>query len=96
MSKVNPFYLFAVLLLAATVAVAIAAGGAGVTTGGARSASVHDDTGGGAAALRRYAEAMGAKTTVIEGDAFAIPSDVTVLVILGASEVITPAVATLI
>jgi hypothetical protein len=96
MRRLNPIYLFAALLLAATVAVAIAAGGAGVTTGGGRSASVHDDTGGGAAALRRYIEAMGARTTAIEGNAFAIPDDATALVILGASEVITPADATLI
>jgi hypothetical protein len=91
MRRPSPIYIGTLLLLAATVAVAIAARGAGTTGGANRTASVHDDTAGGAAALRRYVTAMGAQTTVIEGDSFAIPPGTSALFILGTSEVITPA-----
>jgi hypothetical protein len=89
MRRIHPIYAGALLLLVVTIAVAIAAGGRGVDTGANRTASVHDDTPGGAAALRRYLDAMGARTMVIEGDTFRIPSEVTTLFILGSSEVVT-------
>jgi hypothetical protein len=49
---------------------------------------VYDDGAGGASALRRYLVAMGASTTTIQGEGFAVP-DAKVLLILGAGEAIT-------
>ena len=87
--RVHPlYYLALVLFIAALVASALTAD----TSGGvARSASVYDTGPGGTAALRKYLEAMGASTTTVQGDTFAVdPSEVGVLFMLGPSEAFTP------
>jgi Domain of unknown function (DUF4350) len=86
--RVHPLYVLALLLfVAALVASALTAD----TSGGAsRSASVYDAGPGGTAALRKYLEAMGASTTTIQGQTFAVdPAEVGVLFMLGPSEQIT-------
>jgi hypothetical protein len=90
MRRVNPLYLLAALLALATIVFAFATVGAAPATSG-RTGSVYDDGAGGAAALRRYLEAMGARTTTVQGDRFAPDvSAESVLFILGATEAITP------
>ena len=86
--RVHPLYYVALLLfIAALVASALTAD----TSGGvARSASVYDPGPGGTAALRKYFEAMGASTTIVQGDTFAAdPSEVGVLFMLAPSEAFT-------
>ncbi len=90
MRRVNPLYLLAAILATATVVFAFATVAAAPTTSG-RTGSVYDEGAGGAAALRRYLEAMGARTTTVQGDRFAPDaSAASVLFILGATEAITP------
>jgi hypothetical protein len=86
--RVHPLYYAAlVLFIAAIVASALTAD----TSGGvSRSASVYDSGPGGTAALRKYLEAMGASTTTVQGDTFAVdPSQIGVLFMLGPSETFT-------
>jgi hypothetical protein len=86
--RVHPLYWLALVLLVAALAASVLTAD---TSGGAgRSASVYDQGPGGTAALRRFLEAMGASTTTIQGDNFAVDaSRVGVLFILGPSEAIT-------
>jgi hypothetical protein len=90
MRRINPLYLLAALLAIAVVVFAFATVGAAPTTS-ARTGSVFDEGQGGAAALRRYLTAMGASTTVLQGDRFAPDPSASVLFILGATEAMTPA-----
>ena len=88
MRRPSTLYLVALLLAVATIVFAFATVGTAPASSG-RSGSVYD--GAGAGALRRYLEAMGARTTTLQGERFA--PDVTtasVLFILGATEAITP------
>ncbi|MFN2521421.1 MAG: DUF4350 domain-containing protein [Candidatus Limnocylindria bacterium] len=92
MRRIHPLYIGGVLLAIASLALAIATAGSseqGDALG--RSASVYDDGPGGASALRRYIEAMGPRTSVVQGDRFSVPQAATVLFILGASESISDA-----
>ncbi|MDP9282822.1 MAG: DUF4350 domain-containing protein [Chloroflexota bacterium] len=90
MRRINPLYLLAALLATATIVFAFATGSSPTASG--RSGSVYDDGSGGTAALRRYLEAMGSRTTVIQGARFAPDASATsVLLILGATEEITQA-----
>lgn len=87
MRRVHPLYVAGAILALASLALAAATGG---TSGEAdplgRSASVYDDGPGGASAMRRYVEAMGARTIVVQGDRFTVPDATSVLFILGPSE----------
>jgi len=76
-----------VLLLVALVLTAVA-GRDTASEGSNRSGSVYDGGDGGAQALRRYLEAMGARTTTVQGDRFA-PGDASVLFILAPSEIVS-------
>lgn len=88
--RVNPFYLLAIVLMVGALALTVVStrpGDSGLVRGG----SVYDETAGGAAALRRYLDAMGARTGTVEGDRFGVDRERTgVLFVLGASEAITP------
>jgi hypothetical protein len=87
--RIDPLYLASAALAIFTVIVLIATttGPSATTT---RTGSINDDGPGGATALRRYLEAMGATTGVLQGDAFD-PGDAKVLMLLGASELVTDA-----
>jgi hypothetical protein len=89
MRRIDPLYIASVVLAIVTILVLIA-----TTTGPAstssRTGSVADDGAGGTIALRRYLEAMGARTSVVQGDAFDV-GDAKVLLLLGASELVTDA-----
>ena len=90
MRRIHPLYVAGVVLAAASLALAIATSGrSGQGDALGRSASVYDDGPGGASAVRRYLDAMGARTTVVQGDRFGIPQNANVLFILGASESIS-------
>lgn len=89
MRRLSPPYLFTAILAIATVVFAFATVGTAPTSA-ARTGSVYDDGQGGAAALRRYLEALGARTTTVQGDHFAPDPSASVLFILGASEAMTP------
>lgn len=84
----DPLYLASAALAIVTIVVLIATT-TGPSTGASRTGSVYDDGPGGASALRRYLEAMGASTTTIQGDAFALSSSARAVLILGASESVT-------
>jgi len=89
--RANLLYLLAAALFVATLAVTAITSRTD-ETGLSRSASVLDEGPGGAAVLRRWLEAVGVPTRVIEGDRFA--PDIgreRVLFLLGASEPLTPA-----
>jgi hypothetical protein len=86
--RVHPLYYLALILF--IVALAASALTADTSGGASRSASVYDTGPGGTAALRAYLEAMGARTTTVQGDTFAADaSDIGVLFMLGPSEAIT-------
>jgi hypothetical protein len=87
--RVDPLYLASAALAIITVIVLIATttGPAATTT---RSGSINDDGAGGATAVRRYLEAMGARTSVIQGDTFDA-GGANVILLLGASELVTDA-----
>ena len=87
--RVDPLYLASAALAIVTVIVLIATT-TGPSTTTARTGSVNDDGAGGATAVRRYLEAMGASTSVVQGDAFD-PSGAKVLMMLGASELVSDA-----
>jgi hypothetical protein len=89
--RVHPLYLLAALLAVAALVFTFATVDT-TPTSSQRTGSVYDGGAGGAAALRRYLEAMGARTTTVQGDRFAqdVPA-AWVLFILGATEAITPA-----
>lgn len=87
--RIDPLYAGAAALAVFTVAVLIATTVA-PSSSASRSGSVADGGPGGAAALRRYLEALGATTQVAQGDSFDA-SGASVLLIIGASEVITQA-----
>jgi hypothetical protein len=88
MRRINPLYLAALLLAIATVVFAFATVGTAPASSG-RTGSVYEDAGAGA--LRRYLEAMGVRTTTLQGERFAPDvSTASVLFILGATEAITP------
>jgi hypothetical protein len=88
--RVNPFYVLAVALMIGALAFTVVNTGSR-DTGLVRGGSVYDQTSGGAAALRRYLDAMGARTVTVEGDRFVVDGQRTgVLFVLGASEAITP------
>ncbi len=78
----------AVLLVVALALTAVA--GRGESEGSGRSGSVYDGGDGGAQALRLYFEAMGARTTTIQGDRFD-PADAAVVFILAPSEFVSAA-----
>lgn len=86
MRRIHPLYVVSALLVVATL-VFLAIAGTG-PAGQGRTGSVYDAGPGGAAALRRYVEAMGARTTTLQGSTFA-PRDARVVLVLGASELIT-------
>ena len=89
MRRINPLYVAATVLFIATIVFAFATASAAPAT--APAGSVYDDGAGGGAALRRYLEAMGARTTTLQGDRFAPDAAAaSVLFILGATETITP------
>lgn len=79
----------AVLLLVALMLTAVA-GRDTASEGSTRSGSVYDGGDGGAQALRRYLEAMGARTTTVQGDRFD-PGDASVLFMLAPSEIVSAA-----
>lgn len=85
--RIDPLYLASAALAIVTVIVLIA-----TTTGPAattsRTGSIQDAGPGGATAVRRYLEAMGATTSVIQGDAFDA-GRANVILLLGASELVT-------
>jgi hypothetical protein len=86
--RVHPLYWLALVLFVVALAASALTAGSGEE---ARTASVYDNGSGGAAALRRFFDAMGATTTTVQGDTFAIdPERTAVLFILGPSEAITP------
>ena len=90
MRRINPLYIVALLLGAATIAFAVLTIEPDQRSS-ARSGSVYDEGPGGAGALRRYFEAMGARTTTVQGDRFSpTGTRASVLFILGATEAITP------
>jgi hypothetical protein len=86
--RIDPLYLASAVLAVITIIVLIA-----TTTspsGTSRTGSVGDPGPGGASAARRYLEAMGATTRVLQGGSFD-PSGADVVLIIGASELITDA-----
>ena len=87
--RVDPLYLASAALAIITVIVLIATT-TGPATTSSRTGSIEDAGPGGATALRRYLEAMGATTAVVQGDSFD-PGAANVLLLLGASEVVTDA-----
>ena len=87
--RIDPLYLASAALAIVTVIVLIATT-TGPATTTARTGSVNDDGAGGATAVRRYLEAMGATTSVIQGDAFDT-AGAKVIFLLGASELVTDA-----
>lgn len=87
--RVDPLYLVSAALFVVTIVVLVATAGGGSSTD-TRSGSVYDTGRGGAAAFRHYVEALGASTRTIEGDVFDM-SDARVVVILGATELISDA-----
>ena len=87
--KVDPLHVAsAVIAIAAIVVLFATTTSPSAST--SRSGSVYDQGPGGAAALRRYLEAMGARTTTIQGGSFA-PGDARVIFILGVSEGVSDA-----
>ena len=87
--RIDPLYLIAAGLLVLTVIVVVVTA-RGTSGSEDRTGSVYDDGPGGAAALRTYLSSLGAATTTLEGDAFA-PADARVVILLGASELVTDA-----
>ena len=87
MRRVDPLYVASAALLVITLVV-LAATTTGPSSASARSGSTYDSGSGGAAALRQFMEAMGAATTTVQGESFAIPQ-AAVLLIVGASESFT-------
>jgi hypothetical protein len=87
--RIDPLYLASAALAVVTVIVLIATttGPSATTT---RTGSINDDGPGGATAVRRYLEAMGATTSVLQGDSFD-PGGAKVLLLLGVSELVTDA-----
>jgi len=86
--RLDPLYLASAALAVLTIVVLVATT-TGPTAGTSRTGSVYDDGPGGASALRRYLEAMGASTTTIQGDAFALSPSTRIVLILGAAEALT-------
>ena len=84
MRRIDPLYLASAALLVFTIVV-LAATTTGPSSASARTGSAYDSGSGGAAALRQYLEAMGAATSTVQGESFAVPQ-AAVLLILGASE----------
>ncbi|MDE3193402.1 MAG: DUF4350 domain-containing protein, partial [Chloroflexota bacterium] len=88
---VNALYVVAAALFAVTLALTTAATSTD-RTGLSRSASVYDRGPGGTALLRRWLESSGIRTDVVQGDRFdPDPAREPVLLLLGASEPVTPA-----
>jgi hypothetical protein len=89
--RVNALYLLAAVLFVATLALSAFTSGTG-ESGLSRSASVRDEGPGGAALLRRWLGALGVATRVVSGDRFVPDAErERVVLILGATEPITPA-----
>jgi len=86
--RIDPLYLASAALAIVTIVVLIATT-TGPTPGTSRTGSVYDDGPGGASALRKYLGAMGATTTTLQGDSFALDQTAKVILILGAGETIT-------
>jgi hypothetical protein len=87
--RLDPLVAIGVVLLALTVALA-ALGTRGDDEDHGRTASVYDEGPGGAATLRRLIEALGVRTTTLEGDGFAPRTgSARVVFMLGASELVT-------
>ena len=87
--RIDPLYLASAALAIITVIVLIATT-TGPSTTTSRTGSINDGGPGGATALRRYLEAMGAFTSVLQGDSFD-PGGAKVMLLLGASELVTDA-----
>lgn len=87
--RVDPLHVASAIIAVAALAILFATTTA-PSASTSRSGSVYDEGPGGAAALRRYLEAMGARTATIQGTSFT-PSDARVIFILGASEGVTDA-----
>ena len=87
MRRIDPLYLASAALLVVTIVV-LAATTTGPSSASARSGSAYDSGSGGAAALRKYLEAMGATTTTVQGETFAVPQ-AAVMVLLGATEAVS-------
>ncbi len=87
--RVDPLVLIGVVLLALTVVLA-AVGTRADDEDHGRTASVYDEGPGGAATLRRLVDALGVRTTTLEGDSFAPRiGSARVLFMLGASELVS-------
>lgn len=87
--RVDPLHVASAIIAIAALAVLFATTTA-PSASTSRSGSVYDEGPGGAAALRRYLEAMGARTATIQGTSFT-PGDARVIFILGASEGVSDA-----
>ena len=87
--RIDPLYLASGVLAVITIAVLIITTTA-PSSSATRTGSVTDSGPGGAASLRRYLDAMGAATRVLQGDTFE-PGDATVLMLIGGGELVTDA-----
>lgn len=85
--RIEPLYIASAVLLLLTVVVVLALGSGPAGTE-SRSGSAYDESQGGAAALRRLVTSLGATARTIEGSAFD-PGDAKVLLLIGASELVT-------
>lgn len=87
--RIDPLVVIGVVLLGLTIALA-SAGTRGDDADHGRTASVYDEGPGGAATLRRLVDALGVRTTTLEGDSFAPRiGSARLLFMLGASELVT-------
>lgn len=87
--RVDPLVVIGLVLLGLTVALASIGAPADDEDHG-RTASVYDEGPGGAATLRRLADALGVRTTTLEGDTFSPRiGSARIVFMLGASEVVT-------
>ena len=87
--RLNPLYIASVALAVFTIVVLIVTTAA-PSTATSRSGSLADPGPGGTTALRRYLEAMGGTVSVAQGDSFDVSAG-SVLLMIGASEIVTEA-----
>jgi hypothetical protein len=87
--RIDPLYLASAVLAVITIVVLIATT-TSPSASTSRTGSVQDGGSGGASAVRRYLEAMGATTRVLQGDAFD-PAGADVLLVIGVSELVSDA-----
>jgi len=91
LGRVHPLYALAAILVVATIVYSfVAVGREDQGSTGRRTASVFDDGPGGAGALRRFVEAMGATTSVLQGESFAPDATRTgAMFVLGSGEALS-------